>query len=62
MYFPDDPLLAFDPIFNGIREETARQRLISRFDWQTTIPEEALGFKFDIVLRGRRETPMENRP
>lgn len=62
MYFRGDPLLPFDPIFNGIRDEAARQRLIARFDWQTTVPEEALGFKFDIVLRGRLETPMENRP
>lgn len=61
MYFPGDPLLPFDPIFNGIRDEAARQRLIARFDWNTTVPEQALGFTFDIVLRGRLETPMENR-
>jgi protocatechuate 3,4-dioxygenase, beta subunit len=62
MYFPGDQLLPFDPILNGIRDEAARQRLISTFDWQTTVPGEALGFKFDIVLRGRMETPMENGP
>ena len=62
MYFPADPLIPFDPIMNGIRDEAARLRLISIFDWQTTVPEQALGFKFDIVLRGRLETPMENRP
>jgi len=61
MYFPGDPLLPYDPIFNGIRDEAARQRLIARFDWDTTVPEDALGFTFDIVLRGRLETPMENR-
>jgi protocatechuate 3,4-dioxygenase beta subunit len=61
MYFPGDPLLPYDPIFNGIRDEAARQRLIARFDWGTTVPEHALGFTFDIVLRGRLETPMENR-
>jgi protocatechuate 3,4-dioxygenase, beta subunit len=61
MYFPGDPLLPFDPIFNGVRDEAARQRLIARFDWDTTVPEHALGFRFDIVLRGRLETPMENR-
>ena len=37
-----------------------RQRLVSAFDWETTIPEQALGYRFDIVLRGRDETPMEN--
>jgi protocatechuate 3,4-dioxygenase, beta subunit len=61
MYFPGDPLLPYDPIFNGIRDEAARQRLIARFDWDATVPEQALGFTFDIVLRGRLETPMENR-
>ena len=59
MYFPGDPLLPFDPIFNSIPDETARTRLISSFDWQTTKPEHALGYKFDIVRRGGRSTPME---
>jgi protocatechuate 3,4-dioxygenase beta subunit len=61
MYFPGDPLLKSDPIFNCVSDEQAKQRLISSFDWETTLPEEALGFHFDIVLRGRFETPMENR-
>lgn len=60
MYFPGDPLLPLDPIFNSISDEKARNRLISSFDLETTIPEEALGYKFDIVLRGRDATPMEN--
>jgi protocatechuate 3,4-dioxygenase, beta subunit len=59
MYFPGDPLLAFDPIFNCTADEQARQRLISTFDWTNTIPETALGYRFDIVLRGREQTPME---
>lgn len=58
MYFPGDPLLPLDPIFNSVPDETARNRLISSFDIETTIPEEALGYKFDIVLRGRAATPM----
>jgi protocatechuate 3,4-dioxygenase beta subunit len=60
MYFPGDPLMPFDPIFNCIRDEKARNRLISEFDWETTVPEEALGYRFDIVLSGREGTPMEN--
>ncbi len=60
MYFPGDPLLEFDPMFTSIPDERARQRLVSIFDWESTIPEQALGYKFDIVLRGRYETPMEN--
>ncbi|HSY28330.1 MAG TPA: protocatechuate 3,4-dioxygenase subunit beta [Burkholderiaceae bacterium] len=59
MYFPGDPLLDFDPIYLSIPDENARQRLISRFDWDNTIPDHALGFRFDIVLRGRDATPME---
>jgi protocatechuate 3,4-dioxygenase, beta subunit len=59
MYFPGDPLLEFDPIFNSIPDECARRRLISRFDWETTQPNHALGYRFDIVLRGREQTPVE---
>lgn len=59
MYFPGDPLLPFDPIFNTTADEKARNRLVSQFDWETTKPEYALGYKFDIVLRGRDATPME---
>jgi protocatechuate 3,4-dioxygenase beta subunit len=60
MYFPGDTLLPFDPIFNCVADEKARNRLISEFDWETTIPESALGYKFDIILRGREATPMES--
>jgi protocatechuate 3,4-dioxygenase beta subunit len=60
MYFPGDALLPFDPIFNCTADENARRRLISIFDWETTIPESALGYKFDIILRGRDATPMES--
>ena len=59
MYFPGDPLFPFDPIFNSINDEQARQRLISRFDLDTTQPEWALSYHFDIVLRGRDATPFE---
>ncbi len=59
MYFPGDPLLAYDPIFQCVPDEKARNRLIATFDWETTAPEYALGYRFDIVLRGRDATPME---
>jgi protocatechuate 3,4-dioxygenase beta subunit len=59
MYFPGDPLLPYDPIFNSVPDELARQRLISTFDWETTSPVYALGYHFDIILRGREATPME---
>jgi protocatechuate 3,4-dioxygenase beta subunit len=59
MYFPCDPLLPSDPIFNCIGDETVRDRLIAVFDWTATTPLESLGFRFDIVLRGRAATPFE---
>ena len=61
MYFPGDPLLAFDPIYQSIRDELPRQRLIPNFDLGLTEPEWALGYHFDFVLRGRGATPFEGR-
>jgi protocatechuate 3,4-dioxygenase beta subunit len=60
MYFPGDPLFPYDPIYNSIQDPKARERLISSFDFDTTVPEWALGFKFDIVLGGSQATPMED--
>jgi len=57
MYFPGDPLLPLDPIFNGIPDEQARNRLIAAFDLALTKPDWALGYRFDVVLRGRNATP-----
>jgi protocatechuate 3,4-dioxygenase beta subunit len=61
MYFPGDPLLALDPIFNSVPDPRGRERLVSTFDLSLTQPERALGYRFDIVLRGRQATPMETR-
>jgi protocatechuate 3,4-dioxygenase beta subunit len=57
MYFPGDPLLPLDPIFNSIPDPKARDRLIARFDLDRTKPDWALAYEFDIVLRG---TPFES--
>jgi protocatechuate 3,4-dioxygenase beta subunit len=59
MYFPGDPLMPFDPILQSIADAGARERLVSAFDISLTQPEWALGYRFDIVLRGRRATPFE---
>jgi protocatechuate 3,4-dioxygenase beta subunit len=56
MYFPGDPLFEFDPIFQSVRDEQARARLIADFELERTQPEWALGYRFDIVLRS---TPFE---
>jgi protocatechuate 3,4-dioxygenase beta subunit len=59
MYFPGDPLLPLDPIFNCVDDPKARDTMIANFDLDRTVPEFALGYRFDIVLRGRNATPME---
>jgi protocatechuate 3,4-dioxygenase, beta subunit len=59
MYFPGDPLFFQDPIFHSVRDARDRERLTSRFDLDHTVPEWALAYSFDLVLRGRESTPME---
>jgi protocatechuate 3,4-dioxygenase beta subunit len=59
MYFPGDPLLPLDPVFNCIADAGARDRLVAAFDLAVTQPEWALGYRFDFVLRGRGATPFE---
>jgi protocatechuate 3,4-dioxygenase beta subunit len=61
MYFPGDPLFPYDPIFNSVRDPRARELLVARFDLETTRPEWALGFQWDVVLGrgGRDATPVE---
>ena len=59
MYFPGDPLFEFDPIFRSVRDPKARDRLVCAFDLETTVPEWALAYTFDIVLGGPAETPLE---
>jgi protocatechuate 3,4-dioxygenase beta subunit len=59
MYFPNDPLIPLDPIINSIPDAAARERLVSSFDLSLTEPEWALGYRFEIVLRGRGATPFE---
>jgi protocatechuate 3,4-dioxygenase, beta subunit len=59
MYFPGDPLFDYDPIFQSVRDPHSRERLIASFDIGSTQEEWALGYRFDIVLRGRAATPLE---
>jgi protocatechuate 3,4-dioxygenase beta subunit len=59
MYFPGDPLFDQDPIFQSVRDPEARNRMISEFDLESTVPAWALAYRFDIVLRGPLATPME---
>jgi protocatechuate 3,4-dioxygenase beta subunit len=59
MYFPGDPLFEYDPIFNSVRDERARQRMVAGFSIERTQPDWALAYEFDVVLRGPRATPFE---
>ena len=59
MYFPGDPLIAYDPISQSDTDPKALDRLISKFDLDLTVPNWALGYRFDIVLRGHAATPFE---
>jgi protocatechuate 3,4-dioxygenase beta subunit len=58
-FFPGDPLIPLDPILNSIPTKNARRRLIASYVHDVTEPEWALGYRFDIVLRGRGATPFE---
>ncbi len=59
MYFPGDPLMPYDPVLQSIPDEKGRQRLVAKFDLATTQADWALGYQFNIVLRGREATPFE---
>jgi len=59
MFFPGDPLIPLDPILNSVPSKKGRQRLIASYAHDVTEPEFALGYRFDIVLRGQQATPFE---
>lgn len=61
MYFEGDPLIWKCPIVRGIADKAAIEALTALLDTQATIPMDALAYKFDIVLRGRRSSLFENR-
>jgi protocatechuate 3,4-dioxygenase, beta subunit len=58
MYFPGDPLFAYDPMYQSV-PEAARERMVSRFSLDLTEADFALGYEFDIVLRGPKATRFE---
>ncbi|HWK10994.1 MAG TPA: protocatechuate 3,4-dioxygenase subunit beta [Vicinamibacterales bacterium] len=59
MYFPGDPMFAYDPILQSVPDESARQRLVASYDLALTKPEWALGYSFDIVVNGQAPTAFE---
>ena len=60
MYFPGDPLIPLDSILNSIPDQHGRDLLMARLDLDTAVPDWALAYRWDIVLRGRNATPMEH--
>jgi hypothetical protein len=54
-----DREVPYDPIFNSVTDEKARARMVSIFDLENTVPDWALCFRWDIVLRGREQTPLD---
>ncbi|MGD1173821.1 protocatechuate 3,4-dioxygenase subunit beta [Mycobacterium seoulense] len=60
MYFPGDPLLDLDPIFQSVLDPAARRRLLARYDHDLTEPQYATGYRWDIVLSGDARTPLED--
>lgn len=62
MYFPGDPLLALDPVFNSVPDPEARDRLIARWSLELTQPEWSLGYEWNIVMSGPDATPQHEDP
>ncbi len=61
MYFEGDPLRDQDPIAQTVPDPAALDRLVAPLDLDASVPLDALAYRFDIVLRGRRQTLFENK-
>jgi protocatechuate 3,4-dioxygenase beta subunit len=59
MYFPGDPFFEYDPIFNSVRDDAGRRRMIANFQMRDTVPNWAVAYEFDICLRGPDATVFE---
>jgi len=61
MYFEGDPLIERCPIAATIKSRSQLDRLVAPLDMAHARPLDFLAYKFDIVLRGRRQTMFENK-
>lgn len=61
MYFEGDPLIDRCPIAATVKSRSQLDRLVAPLDMAKARPLDFLAYKFDIVLRGRRQTMFENR-
>jgi protocatechuate 3,4-dioxygenase beta subunit len=62
MYFEGDPLIPLCPILNSVGDRDAVARLVAPLDLTANVPHDYLAYRFDVVLRGRHQTPFENKP
>ena len=61
MYFEGDPLINLCPMVNSIADEKAKKSLVGKLDTSRSNIQNLLAYKFDIVLRGVKQTYFENR-
>jgi protocatechuate 3,4-dioxygenase beta subunit len=61
LYFEGDPLIPLCPIVATIKDRSQIDRLVAPLDMAAAKPMDFLAYKFDIVLRGSRQTMFENR-
>lgn len=59
MYFPGDQLVAYDPIYNAVRDEQSREAMVSRLAIDRALPNFALAYEWDVYLRGSGATPLQ---
>ena len=61
MYFEGDPLIPHCPIYNAVPDQRAREDLVATLDLNGSRPFDSIAYRFDIILRGQRQTLFENR-
>lgn len=61
MYFEGDPLISICPIAQSINNKNALESLISKLDLSKSVHMDYRAYKFDIILRGEKSIPFENR-
>jgi len=57
IFFPGEPLNETDLLLNAVSDREVRERLIFQFEGTSMGEINAMGFRRDFVLRGRRRTP-----
>ena len=61
MYFEGDPLIPFCSMINSIPNKKAKSSLIANLDFSKSETNKLLAYRFDLFLRGKKQTLFENR-